>query len=71
VTDPTLLFVNGAAPETAPPEPPPRGAHGDEPPEVRALWAAVDRGDVTFHQVATAWFEIAFLAGFSEAGGRT
>ena len=50
MTDPTLLFVNGSAPETAQPEPPPLGDHGDEPPEVRALWAAVDRGDVTFHQ---------------------
>jgi hypothetical protein len=45
-----LLRVNGAAPESAPPEPPPGGDRGDEPPEIRALWAAVDRGDVTFHQ---------------------
>jgi hypothetical protein len=70
VTDPTLLFVNGAAPETAPPEPPPRGDHGDEPPEVRALWAAVDRGDVTFHQVATAWFESRFTSGDADSNGR-
>jgi hypothetical protein len=59
VTDPTLLMGNGAAPE--PPEAP---AAGDEhPPQVAALWAAVNRGDVTFHQVATAWFESRFPSG--------
>jgi hypothetical protein len=51
VTDPTLLSANGAAPD---PEPAPRG---DEPPEVLALWAAVEQGDVSFHHVSTAWFE--------------
>jgi hypothetical protein len=70
VTDPTLLMMNGAAPETAPPEPPARGDHGDEPPQVRALREAADRGDVTFHQVATAWFESRFTSGDPDANGR-
>jgi hypothetical protein len=42
VTDPTLMSANGAGPEPA---------------DVQALRDAVGRGDVSFHQVATAWFE--------------
>jgi hypothetical protein len=40
------------------------------PPEVAALWAAVERGDVTFHQVATAWFESRFASGDQKRNSR-
>ncbi len=63
MTDPTLIDAGGAAPEPAP------RARDDEPPEVRALWGAVERGDVTFHQVSTAWFESRFSSGGPEANG--
>lgn len=42
----------------------------EHPPEVAALWAAVKRGDVTFHQVATAWFESRFTSGDASGNGR-
>ena len=63
MTDPTLLDEYGETPETA------SHARGDEPPEVLTLWDAVRRGDVTFHQVATAWFESRFASGDPHRNG--
>ena len=45
-------------------------SQAQDPPEVSALWAAVERGDVTFHQVSTAWFESRFASGDPSRNGR-